>query len=371
MKKLLFISASYLITANLFAGDKVDEQFTFSGYDRKYSLYIPSSYTGSEAIPLIMMIHGNGQTATEMYWNSGFNEVADTANFIVVYPQGKTGNSGTTWDIWGLTDWNDKAFLMSIIDSVKKSYTIDTNRMYVTGFSQGSFMTGALVCSYYYHFAAIGSAAGPYTISTCTGGSWFPKPYIYFHGTNDSKVPYNPSGFAYGAEPFIKGLVELNDCDTSVSFVDTTNLDFLADAYNFDRIIYNSCDQNAEVRFYKGNNLGHLWLGSGYDINYAVESWNFFRRFENVQYLSSVNSTVVDEKINIYPNPSNGIFTVNLEGISPEKLSVFNSQGALIQYYTPTTTNSFTIDASPWERGVYLLNIYHSNGQFTKKVMLR
>src|SRR5687767_14386270 len=53
--------------------------------DRRYALYIPSSYSGSTAAPLVIALHGCHQTERMVADKSRLEEIADRDGVIVAY----------------------------------------------------------------------------------------------------------------------------------------------------------------------------------------------------------------------------------------------------------------------------------------------
>ena len=60
----------------------------FQGLDRDYIIYVPESYQPETPSPLLFVYHGFGGNNESLMNYTGFNEIADQENFIVVYPQG-------------------------------------------------------------------------------------------------------------------------------------------------------------------------------------------------------------------------------------------------------------------------------------------
>ena len=78
------------------------ETLTFDGEDREYIIYTPASYDGSVAYPLLFAFHGGGGYAADFINIADFRPIADTANFIVVYPQAL---GDPTDDVPGSPNW--------------------------------------------------------------------------------------------------------------------------------------------------------------------------------------------------------------------------------------------------------------------------
>jgi polyhydroxybutyrate depolymerase len=58
------------------------------GLTRDYRLYIPAMYTGSTTVPLVLNLHGYTSNAAEQEFYGNFRPIADTANFLIVHPNG-------------------------------------------------------------------------------------------------------------------------------------------------------------------------------------------------------------------------------------------------------------------------------------------
>ena len=82
-----------------------------NGITREYILYVPEIYSDNVSVPLLINFHGGGGTATGQMYVADMRPVADTANFILVYPQGLELDNG------GSTHWNS----MLVSDSNKSS----------------------------------------------------------------------------------------------------------------------------------------------------------------------------------------------------------------------------------------------------------
>ena len=70
------------------AQQTVNGSFTFGGTARNYSLYVPASYSSNQSVPLLLNLHGYTSNGSQQAIYGDFRQIADTANFIVVHPNG-------------------------------------------------------------------------------------------------------------------------------------------------------------------------------------------------------------------------------------------------------------------------------------------
>ena len=103
--------------------------------------------------PLVISLHGLNQDADYQKGQANWEAVADTAKFVVVYPNGVN----KAWDISGDTDIK---FLETIIDTMYNRYHIDRNRVYLSGFSMGGMMTYHAMARMSDKIAAFGPVSG-------------------------------------------------------------------------------------------------------------------------------------------------------------------------------------------------------------------
>jgi polyhydroxybutyrate depolymerase len=164
----------------------------YDGGAREYQLYIPSSYDMTESSPLLIALHGRTSTGQRMADLTSFNSRADKYGFAVVYPQGIRKQWNYLHGIAGFKEQpNDSEFLLDIVAAVSDRYNIDSNRIYVTGISNGGFMAQRLACYAPDKFAAFASvAAGGYAAMPIECVNNGPVNMLYIHGTADEKVPW-------------------------------------------------------------------------------------------------------------------------------------------------------------------------------------
>ncbi len=122
--------------------------FDFEGLDRHYMVFLPQNYTGTINFPLVIYLHSYGWNAQKGMNYTSLNQVADTNDFIVVYPYGRGNwNSGIEDNpAWPTPDFNDVGFIDALIDTLSNNYSIDPERIYAAGYSNGGFMAYRLAC---------------------------------------------------------------------------------------------------------------------------------------------------------------------------------------------------------------------------------
>jgi polyhydroxybutyrate depolymerase len=81
----LVVLNSFLSSAQSFINKTIDSD----GLTREYSIYIPPSYDGTSEFPLLFNFHGGNDRVASWQAFSDMRPIADTANFILVYPQAR------------------------------------------------------------------------------------------------------------------------------------------------------------------------------------------------------------------------------------------------------------------------------------------
>lgn len=346
----------------------------YDGETRKYIQYIPPVYDANTAVPLVIALHGLGDNAAN-FQGVGFQSVADTANFIVVYPEALVDQlltGSTAWNsgagVAGFIlnpDVDDVGFINALIDTMSAQYNIDQNRVYATGFSMGGFMSNRLACELNDRIKAIASVAG--TIGgtlTCTPGS--EVAVCHFHGTIDGTVGYGtPDGsqdntFGNNVVDWIDFWTSNNDCG-SISlegqFPNTSN-----DGLTIDYVEYDGCSNGTRVVHYKVNGADHVWLGPNNDIFYTTEMWKFFLGQSPSNLLpASINEPNL-RTIGVYPNPTADV--LRMEKIESKILNaaIFSANGQLVKEVSVVTDQ---IEVSDLERGFYQLMIATEEGLYS------
>ena len=229
------------------------------GFEREYLLHVPASYDASRKTPLVISLHGAGLWGAAQRDISGWNAVADSAGFIVVYPDGL--RRGVR--VWESMDADggtiDVQFIADLIDTLSVRYNIDPARVYANGLSNGGGMSWMLACALPSRIAAVG-LVGP---ALFLPFDWCPDsavvPAVLFHGTADNQARYRGGTSWVAKQPFqhipsfMAGWARHNGCAASPREGRV--------APDVVRREYVDCARRADVVLYTIEGGGHTWPG--------------------------------------------------------------------------------------------------------------
>ena len=259
---------------------------THKALERYYIIYVPESGASEASMPVLFALHGYGSTA-EIHKNyTNYQPLAETSKFIVIYPQGSyfqgTFTSGNHWNVGSWTAGStadDVDFINEVIDLVSKKESINQNRIYSSGMSNGGFMSYHLACNLSSRIAAIASVTGSMskeTLENCSTSH--PTPILQIHGALDVTVPFNGDSTINmeSIDNVFNYWTTYNSCDPIPSLIVTDYVDFSVDYQK-----YNNCLNNVKVELYKISSMGHTWPGkNNYGISATEEVWNFVSQFD-------------------------------------------------------------------------------------------
>jgi polyhydroxybutyrate depolymerase len=255
----------------------------FGGLKRTYFVHVPTGYDGIKPLPLVFVLHGGGQSPESAERMSGMSVKADIENFLAVYPSG-TGrlSSMPTWNSGACCGYamehhvDDVGFLRALIGKLESDYTVDPNRIYFTGISNGAMMSYRAACEMADEVAAIAPVEGAQDID-CRPSA--PVSVIVFHGTADNLVPFNGGSTPYqiGSKRTDRPVadtigfwVKQDGCAPKPSHEETKEV-------HLDN--YSACDGGAAVTLYAIQGGRHVWPGARVSGNHVPATdliWSFF-----------------------------------------------------------------------------------------------
>lgn len=312
MNQLLNFIFLFLILVNISYG-KTIEKFLSKWPEQPFLIYVPSNNIEFNEKPnsLIISLHGAGSNAEEQQLNSCANgketdfscldRLADKKNIIVVYPNGKKIGKGCRlnnrncfprhWQPTGpcgnfatnetnLKITGDNAYLLDVLNYVKREFNIESKSVYFSGMSNGAAMAFDISCQLKKQVSGVALIAGHGLLLNrcgCTNGIR-PK-IIQFHGTQDPVWSYDSS------KKFISGLAKIGECSENAQTKLLLDFD-KNDGTTVTKLIFENC-KNGPLAHYKIIGGGHTWpngfhysdkVGSvSRDISANEEMWNFFQ----------------------------------------------------------------------------------------------
>ena len=260
-------------------GVTVTHAIEFGGTTREYVLHTPTGYDPAQSYPLMIVYHGHGGEGSNMIQKTGFNDVSDTHGFLVAYPSAVNGD----WQPDGTN--NDIEFTQAVVSDIQNRYSVNSAKIYATGFSEGAGMSQRVACRLATQFAGIGSVAhGIHQDVADTCDPALPITVVTFHGTADE---------SYWGGTKTGGAVLLSASSTAQFFADKNSCvnppqseefpDRLSDGTNVTdtKEWWSSCADGTSVTFYTITNGEHHWPGgvndpttvSSLDLDASEVTW--------------------------------------------------------------------------------------------------
>ena len=235
----------------------------FDGLSRDYILFVPDSYDENENTPIVFNLHGGSSTAEEqLNYISDMRSLSDNEKFILVYPQASSDANGIPiWNLGGVnskaTDVDDVGYISHLIDRISEFYSVDRDRIYVTGFSNGGYLSFELACKLSSKIAAFASVAGHMFIDTYNECSpTHPTPFLSINGTEDN---YDGIGEYYlPVENSNNYWIEYNNTDLNPNVVDREDIN-TSDGSTVKYYSWKNGSNGVEIDHYKVIGGEHTW----------------------------------------------------------------------------------------------------------------
>ncbi len=162
----------------LLTGDDEPSEVTDFGHDPgnlRMWKFVPSGLRASA--PLVVVLHGCGQTAHDIDRGSGWSKLARECGFALLLPEQRPANNAQRGFNWFQTrdtrrGRGEALSIRNMVQWMIGDYALDSRRVYVTGLSAGGAMTSALLAAYPDVFAGGAVIAGlPYGIASNVWGA--------------------------------------------------------------------------------------------------------------------------------------------------------------------------------------------------------
>lgn len=261
---------------------------------RKTLTYVPKNVEKSPA--LVISLHGMNQDPGYQQNQTQWNALADTEGFIVTYPLG----NNRMWDTSGM---GDVMFVEAVMKDMELKHHVDKNRIYLSGFSMGSWLGYHCLETLGDKIAAFGPVSGVDIGKQPRANRMVP--IMHIHGTADDVFkytgdPYHMAGGYPSIEEYVKKWAAYEGCDASNPQV-IRPYPAGSTGPKATRTIYNNVNDDVEVNLISIDGKGHWHSNEPNGVNSTQELWNFFKRHqlnqhpvpvENRNYFIRYESTV-------------------------------------------------------------------------------
>lgn len=271
------------------------------GQRRTFLLHIPTAdKTSKGQMPLVIALHPFTGTGASMERLTGFSAIADRENFYVAYPNGNqrvwNANPASPSSIIG-EPADDVAFIHALIDRLLADYSIDPDRVFITGASSGGLMAHRIAAELTDRLAAAASVmiTLPVDFPPLISPSR-PLPFLMIHGKADPFFPWEGGTVDEGPgrsreylsiDDSLAYWIENNDAAAESIKEEFPDVD-PDDGTTIFRETFSADVQGAPVALYGIRHGGHTWPGStdffseslvgktSYDMNASEVIWEFF-----------------------------------------------------------------------------------------------
>lgn len=234
------------------------------GLARTYRVFVPPTLDQSRPAPLLVVLHGGGNTVDSTVTTLMFDREASTWGFITAYPEGTRleWNAGFCCGSAPSRNVDDVSFLSRLLDTIEAGHDVDRTRVFFVGVSNGAMLAYRFACEHADRVTAVGSVAGSMRVDGCNPSR--PVSTIELHGTADPLVPYaggkpdapEAAGAApYDSAPAVAGRWAQADACAPTPAVHgdgpvTTDT-------------WSRCARGASVSLVSVEGGGHTWFGPG------------------------------------------------------------------------------------------------------------
>ena len=319
--RLLVLLFCLFCSVGIIAQEVIDGSFSFQDEDKKYSIYVPSTYDPNVAQDLMIGFHPfNTSRWDSESWRDTLIQFAENNSLILACPDG--GIDGR------VDDPIDTAFTTALLDTLGNWYNINRDRQYAIGFSWGARTAYSYSMNHpgvFQGVIPVGAAIdGTAQFNTVISNAPLMDFYI-IHGSNDSpNTRYFPVLAAF--------------------------------------------EQNEVCH------MTQLLSGVGHTIDFPSRNEILNEAFafvsaDNNCLTNAISSSQKISSIEIFPNPiAHGKINVqNNEDLQVAEFRLFDLQGKLIYQWEG---NNNVLRTKQDLLGAYILSILHKNGFSEKRKLI-
>ena len=279
--------------------EKYRRHLDINGLQREYFIYTPTNLADTNHSAVIVF-HGGGENAEYMAKVTGWRHKAEEQGFLVIFPEGTRPNptepAGFRYNQQAWQDGtnrfphhaqqgvDDLAFVEKLIEILINDYSVDPDRVFATGFSNGAALTLRLGLELSEKISAIAPVAG---------GLWHndlklqsPVSLIYISGTDDA-LP-GPTRVSQEKGEVVVPPPASNLTEVWAGLLNCRSQNVADSGFrNVNLVAWDNCLDDSRIQAYSIKGLGHKWPNTGDQLNFDSEKsvsdfsatdviWQFF-----------------------------------------------------------------------------------------------
>jgi poly(3-hydroxybutyrate) depolymerase len=192
---------------------RVPASFYKVKHPRPVTLYVPSGYDPQTPMPVMILLHGYGNSGQGEENYMQLRPLAEARGFLYCYPDAMRDPSGTSF--WNTFFWDDAdaaalrlhnvddvGYLRSVIEEVARRFALDRKRVYLVGGSNGGVMAYRMACESADLIASIATRGAYRALDFGLCQPSGPVNILHIHGTADTDVYWGGGAYTIPSYPW-------------------------------------------------------------------------------------------------------------------------------------------------------------------------
>lgn len=380
-----------LFFVNNLGGQRIDVKFLFEGRIRESIIVKPRTPPPPKGYPIVLVLHSSAHNGEEAYNVFGWKELGEKENFISLYPSSlrwcvtddNTERNIARWVNGSVIEYpcsgppqnyvDDVKFLKHLVKLVKDTFPVDSSKIFVTGFSNGSVMVHKVAMEAGDVFLAAAGSGGMLAKTDSVLNPVRRIPIWFMLGTDDDmyifpplkELPfYGDSILAYIKTP-LRRVLTCQGLTQTFKHNETP----ITQTYIFNESQSGGTSKSPYL-FTLVKNLRHQYPnGTNHPLEAAKLFWEFFNQ-STIVPTQELTSKI--PSVSAFPNPSIDKIYFQIEKsdlLFPYKLRVFNSYGQLIYQEMDKKEPNFILEKKSIGTGFFIVNLQYERAQYNLKIV--
>ena len=242
----------------------------YLGGERQVQVLLPDAWNRNRRWPLVILLHGYSASGGGQDRYFGVSSRRNDFGFIALTPNGNRDRRGNRFwnatsaccDFWR-TRVDDLAYIRGLIAEAIDRLSVDPDKVYLIGHSNGGFMSNRIACDAAEDVTAILNVAGASFNDESRCEPSRAVGYIQVHGTQDTVIRYPggrlQAGGAYpGAEVLVDRWRTRNGCTETASRGEGEDFDRAVPGAETTRTVWSECTGGKSVQLWTMEGTRHV-----------------------------------------------------------------------------------------------------------------